>query len=96
MLVIYFGVISLDSEFQLRQTVAALCHTAVGLEKMKQRNKQRKKQVAGLALGACSWVRKTLYTEINWKKIKDGHNGTKIGSSNIIGGNQLRFRISAQ
>ena len=29
-------------------------------------------------------------------KIKDGLNGTKIGTSYIFGGNQLRFRISGQ
>ena len=29
-------------------------------------------------------------------KIKDSHNDTKIGASDIFGGNQLRFRISAQ
>ena len=28
--------------------------------------------------------------------IKDGRNSTKIGPSNIFGGNQLRFQISAQ
>ena len=28
-------------------------------------------------------------------RIKDGHNSTKIGASNIFGGNQLRFQISA-
>ena len=29
------------------------------------------------------------------KNIKDGNNGTKIGASNIVGGNQLRYQISA-
>ena len=38
------------------------------------------------------------YTQkTNWKaKIKDGHNGIKIGASIIFGGNELRFQISAQ
>ena len=29
-------------------------------------------------------------------KIKDSHNGTRMGASNIFWGNQLRFQISAQ
>ena len=29
-------------------------------------------------------------------KIKDGHNSTKIGASNIFGGKQLRIQSSAQ
>ena len=42
-------------------------------------------------------LEKTLHTKTNLKtKIKDGHNGTKIGASNIFGDNQLRFQISAQ
>ena len=40
----------------------------------------------GLALGARSY----------FTKIKDSHNGTKIGASNIFGGNPLRFQILAQ
>ena len=52
----------------------------------------------GPAFGARSGVKKNItqrkQTEKN--KIKDGHNSTKIGASNIFGGNQLRFRISAQ
>ena len=39
----------------------------------------------------------TLHIETYSKnRIKDGHNSTKIGASNIFGGNQLRFQISAQ
>ena len=43
----------------------------------------------GPALGACSGVKKTLHRENKLKqnKIKDGHNSTKIGASNISGGN---------
>ena len=54
-------------------------------------------QVAGLALGAGSGVRNNI-THKNFLKniIKDGHNSTKIGPSNIFGGNQLTFQISAQ
>ena len=53
--------------------------------------------MAGPALRARSGVRKTLHTENKLKnKIIDGHNGTKIGASNIFGDNQLRFQILAQ
>jgi len=39
----------------------------------------------------------TLHIETYLKnRIKDGRNSTKIGASNIFGGNQLRFQISAQ
>ena len=56
------------------------------------------KQVAGPALGARSGVRNNItHRKHNEKnRIKDGHNSTKIGASNIFGGNQLRFQISAQ
>ena len=51
----------------------------------------------GLAFGAHSGVRKNItyrkQTEKN--KIQDFSNGAKIGASNIVGGNQLRFQISA-
>ena len=51
----------------------------------------------GLAFGARSWVRKKLHTENKLKtNIKDGYNGTKLGTSNEFGGNQVRFQISAQ
>ena len=51
----------------------------------------------GPALEARSGVKKTLHGENKLKnRIKDGHNKTKIGASNIFGGNQLRFQISAQ
>ena len=50
------------------------------------------------SFGAHSGVRKNIThrkpTEKK-TKIKDGHNCTKIGASNVFGGNQLRFRISA-
>ena len=50
----------------------------------------------GRLLGPALGLEKTLYTEIKLKtKIKDDHNSTKIGASNIFGGNHLRFRISA-
>ena len=50
----------------------------------------------GQLLGPALGLEKTLYTEIKLKtKIKDDHNSTKIGASNIFGGNHLRFRISA-
>ena len=54
--------------------------------------------MAGPAFGARSGVRKKYYTQkTNWKtKIKDGHNGIKVGASNKFKGNQLRFQISAQ
>ena len=54
--------------------------------------------MAGLAIGARSGVRKNIAHKKQTKKgkIKDGHNGTKIGASNIFRGNQLRFQISAQ
>ena len=51
--------------------------------------------MAGLAIGARSGVRKNIAHK-KQTKIKDGHNGTKIGASNIFRGNQLRFQISAQ
>ena len=56
------------------------------------------KQVAGLALGARSGVRKniTFRKQTEKTKIKECHNGTKIGASNIFGGNQLIFGIAAQ
>ena len=51
----------------------------------------------GPALGACSGVRKNIRHKNKLKKnIKDSHNGTIIGTSNIFGGNQHRFQISAQ
>ena len=52
--------------------------------------------MAGPALGARSGVRKNITHKKKLNKIKDGHNATKIGASNIFEGNQLRFRISAQ
>ena len=53
---------------------------------------------SGPLLGLTQGLEKTLHTENQLKKtkIKDGHNCTKIGASNVFGGNQLRFRISAQ
>ena len=47
-------------------------------------------------MGSALGLEKTLHTENKLKKtkIKDGHNGTKIGASNIFRGNQLRFQIS--
>ena len=46
------------------------------------------KQVAGLAFGVHSEVRKKHYRQkTNWKtNIKDGQNGTKIGASDIFEG----------
>ena len=54
--------------------------------------------MAGPALGARSGVRNNITHRKHTGKIiiKDGHNSTKIGASNIFGGNQLRFQISAQ
>ena len=47
-------------------------------------------------LGPTQELEKTLLIESKLDiKIKDSHNGTKIGASTIFGGNQLRFRISA-
>ena len=52
---------------------------------------------SGPLLGLTQGLEKTLHTENKQKnKIEDAHNGTKIGASNIFGGNQLRFQISAQ
>ena len=51
----------------------------------------------GWLLGPAQGLEKTLHTENKQKnKIQDAHNSTKIGASNIFGGNQLRFQISAQ
>ena len=51
----------------------------------------------GRLLGPALGLEKTLHTENKLKnKNKDGQNGTKVGASNIFGGNQLRFQISAQ
>ena len=59
------------------------------------RNKNNKWQ--DRLLGPTQGLEKILYTENKQKtKIKDGNNSTKIGASNIFGGNQLRFQISAQ
>ena len=45
-------------------------------------------------LGPAQGFEKTLHTEHKLKnKTKEGHNGNKIGASNIFWGNQLRFRI---
>ena len=47
--------------------------------------------------GPAQGLKKTLHIENILKtKIKDGHNGIKIGTSNIFGGSQLKFRILAQ
>ena len=55
------------------------------------------KKVAGPALGPAQGLEITLHIETYSKnRIKDGRNSTKIGASNIFGGNQLRFQISAQ
>ena len=51
----------------------------------------------GWLLGPALGLEKTLHTENKEKiKVQDAHNGTKIGASNIFGGNQLRFQILAQ
>ena len=48
--------------------------------------KRKTNKWQGLALGAHSY----------FTKIKDSHKSTKIGASNIYGGNQLGLQISAQ
>ena len=50
-------------------------------------------QVAGAGFGGPLCGQEKHYTQkTNLKtEIKDGHNSTKIGASNIFGGNQLRF-----
>ena len=60
---------------------------------LKQDETSGRGRLWGPALG----LGKILHTENKLKiEIKDGHNSTKIGTSNIFRGNQLRFRISAQ
>ena len=52
----------------------------------------------GQLLGSALGLEKKLHTENKTEKtkIKDIHNGTKIGTINIYMGNQFRFQISAQ
>ena len=51
-----------------------------------------KNKLKGPAFGACSGVRKKItHIKQTEKKIKDGHNGIKIGASNIFRGIKLRF-----
>ena len=50
--------------------------------------------VRGRLLGPALGLEKTLHIENKLKnKNKDGHNGTKIGASNIFEGNQLKLQI---